>query len=333
VRVVVTGGGGFVGLNVVEALLRRGDDVLALDRGPLHPHAAAGFQGLPGKLTSVEADVTSAGAIADVFAGFRPTHVVHAAVITPGPERERRDCGRIVEVNIAGVWHVLAAALHADVRRVAYVSSGSVYGRTLLADTSVAESDPPRPDSLYAVTKQAAEGICTRFREQDGLDVVCARVGSVFGPWERDSGVRDTMSLPYQMFALARRGEEIRLADREPRRDWIYSRDVALGLARLLDAPDLRHDVYNLAAGLGGAPIAAPWCDRLKAFWPALVCRRVAGEDVPNVEFLGPRDRALMLNTRIREETGFRPAYGTDAALDDYAAWLRSNREYHDHEN
>src|SRR5690606_37371153 len=104
---------------------------------------------------------------------------------------------------------------------------GSAYGSALVDRELVTEDTAPEPDSLYAITKYASERLCARFRARHALDVVCARLGSVFGPWERDTGVRDTYSLPFQIFRRAAAGEEVVLPRREARRDWVYASDVA----------------------------------------------------------------------------------------------------------
>ncbi|MCW5602991.1 MAG: NAD(P)-dependent oxidoreductase [Burkholderiales bacterium] len=305
-KILVTGGSGFVGLNVVEALLGRGDDVVVLGNADFPAYARGVFGALPGTLTTACADVADAPAVNAVFAEHAPEAVVHAAVITAGPQRELAAFDRVVDVNIKGTAHVLAAAAAHGTRRIVYVSSGSAYGAALFDDAVVQEETPPRPDSLYAITKYMSEGVCMRYRTLCGIDAVCARLGSVFGPWERDTGVRDTLSLPFQMFQLALAGGEIVLPRTEAKRDWIYSRDAASGIAALIDAPAPGHALYNLASGREWTNLAAGWCAHLLRLFPAL--RHLVGGagEAANVSFLGERDRKMMSAERIAADTGFR---------------------------
>jgi nucleoside-diphosphate-sugar epimerase len=325
VKTLVTGGNGFVGLNVVEALLARGEDVVVLSDSDMPANALRVLQTLPGTLQSARADVADAAAVDRVFSQHEPGRVIHAAVITAGQQRELAAFDRVVDVNLKGTAHVLAAAAEHGVRRFVYVSSGSAYGRSLLDAERMDEETPPQPDTLYSITKYASERVCARFRELRGLEVICVRLGSVFGPWERDTGVRDTLSLPYQIVQIARRGEEVILPQREPRRDWIYSRDVASGIVGILESNRPGHTLYNLSAGATWPGFARGWCSALRALYPVFRYRIATAEEPANVEFLGDRDRAMMAIERMRSDLGFQPAYADESAFTDYIDWLRGN--------
>jgi nucleoside-diphosphate-sugar epimerase len=328
--VLITGGTGFVGLNVVEALLARGDDVVTVSDADMPAYAARVFGSLPGRLARTRADVSDAAAVAALMTAHRPDAVVHAAVITAGEAREFTEFGHIIDVNVTGTGYVLAAALAHGVRRMIYVSSGSAYGAALLAADIVDEDTPPQPDTLYAITKHAAERVCARFRDRRGLDVVCARLGSVFGPWERDTGVRDTLSLPFQIYRRAAAGEEVVLGRREARRDWVYASDVAAGIIALIDAPALRHALYALSSGGRWSGFAARWCETLRNTMPGFRWRTAGEGEAANVSFLGDSDRALMAIDRIASETGFRPRFRSADVCSEYAAWLVAHKAYYE---
>ena len=155
-----------------------------------------------------------------------------------------------------------------------------------------------------------------------------ARLGSVFGPWERASGVRDSLSATLQMLKLAQRGEDIRMPPVEPRRDWIYSRDVAAGLVSLLRAQALRHRFYHVASGRTWPDFHAAWCARLRTLFPGLRAQVAPSAAEANVAFLGNRDRAPMSAARIAEDTGIRAQYDRDRAFDDYLQWLGAHENY-----
>ena len=323
---LLTGGGGFVGLNIAEALLRAGEEVVVVGNQDPPGHAMAVLGKLPGKLHAITADVLDRAAIDLAFRQCQPDRVIHAAAITAGRDRELREFDRIVDVNIKGTANVLRAALEAAVDKVVYVSSGSVYGETLLGASPLVENDSvPVPDSLYAITKFAGERISLRLRESSGLNVICVRLGSVFGPWEFDSGVRDTLSLPLQILRMAMHGEEVLIARHEPRRDWIYSRDVAAGVVKILNAPSTPHTLYNLASGFAWTDVSGAWCARLRAEYPHLTYRTVLDSETANVKFLGDRDRATMRIDRLTSDTGFQPTFDRDRAFADYLVWIREH--------
>jgi nucleoside-diphosphate-sugar epimerase len=325
VKTLVAGGNGFVGLNVVEALLARREEVVVLSDSDMPEYAVCVLKALPGTLHLARADVADAVAVETVFSEYRPERVIHAAVITAGQARELAAFDRVVDVNLKGTAHVLAAAAEHGVRRFVYVSSGSAYGTSLRDAERVDEETPPQPDTLYSITKYASERVCTRFRELRGLDVICVRLGSVFGPWERDTGVRDTLSLPYQIVQIARRGEEVVVPQREARRDWIYSRDVASGILRILGSNAPRHALYNLSAGATWPDFARGWCLALRALYPDLRYRVAKSDEPANVGFLGDRDRAMMSIERMRSDLAFAPACDARAVFSDYIEWLRGD--------
>ena len=207
-------------------------------------------------------------------------------------------------------------------RRFVYTSSAAVYGESLYRLSRIYEdSSPVSPVSLYGITKYAAERMCVRLRELWRLDVVCARLGTLVGPWERATGVRDNFGTHSQLARLALRGETAVLPQHAVRRDWIYSRDVASGLMLLLDTESTRHTVYNLSAGGDWGPVRE-WCAQLKAAHPHFDYRIAANGEVPNIGYTD-RDRCPLDIGRMVSEFGFRPR-SSAAGFDDYLDWLQS---------
>ena len=314
----MTGACGFVGCNLVEHLLEQGRSVVAVDlRATWPPDAAAQFASLPGRLTFVAADVLDASALARAFAAEPIDGVIHAAAITPGPEREARDAELIMQVNLLGTLRVLAMAREHGVRRLVYPSSASVYGDAAFAARPLDESrDAPVPNALYGIAKYAAEGSVIRARSLWGMDAVAARVGAVFGPWEHDTGLRDTFSGPMLATRAMRRGEDVILT-REGPVDWVYALDAAAALVALLDAPALDHPLYNVSSGRGWS--LSDWCRALQA---RLSGPRFQLTDDPEraTLHLGPRDRAPLAVARLHQV--YQPRFGLEEALTHYLAWL-----------
>jgi UDP-glucose 4-epimerase len=315
-RVAVTGASGFVGLNVVEWLLTAGLEAVAVDTTEVPAVARADFARLPGSLHDAVADVTDPAAMTEAMAGADV--VIHGAAITAGTARERIGARRVVEVNVLGTQTVLdALAEAATVRRVVFVSSGAVYGDRAFGSNPIDEATPPEPSSLYAITKLTGEQLVRRHGMVHDTEVVIARLSAVFGPWERDTGVRDSISPMYRLARARRSG--VRVAVESHTRNWLYSRDAAVALCELALSPHPDHDLYNITP--------TEWCEPLQ--WARHIGVDLADtehDDARRAELEAGTGRAPVSNDRIREELPGWPAHGPAEAFDDYAAWLDRHR-------
>ena len=321
--VLITGGAGFVGLNLCEALLARGERVVAFDKGPVPQAARDEFAALPGHLTVVEGDVCDPRNVRDVFGATKVDRVIHGAAVTAGPEREFLTPTHTVETNVMGTMHVLEMAWRHGIGRIVHLSSGSVYGARGESAERLAEEDPqPLPESLYAVSKYAAERIARRYQNVKGQDIVIARLGAVFGPWEYPTEARETLSAPMLASCVALLGRSLRLSA-DGLRDWVYSRDVARGVLALLDAEDPRHAVYNIGSGQSWS--MGQWCGLLAARLPGLDWAVAGPGEVPNVELYDATRRSPMEISRISAELGHVPQFGLEAAFADYLDWLEAH--------
>jgi nucleoside-diphosphate-sugar epimerase len=319
VTAFITGGSGFVGLNLIERLLGRGESVVSYSLAPPPERALALFDSLRGTLRHVDGDVTDPQAVRRALEESGARQVIHGAVITAGIDRERRDPASIVATNVQGTVNVLEAARGQGVDRFVYLSSASVYGANALSADVLSEADTaPIPQSLYAVTKYAAEGIARRYGTVFGMHVVAARLSAVFGRWEYDTGLRDTLSQPYLLAHMAAAGDRAVLAE-EGSRDWIYGPDAAAGIVALLDAAGLRHDVYNI--GTGKTWSLRQWCEKLAERLPGFSYRFDDGSEADPA--LDPGRRAPLSVARVLEDTGYNPGFGLDESFEDYLQWMQ----------
>lgn len=318
--VLITGGTGFVGLAIVEALLAEGLPVVTYGPQPVPSAAQAYLERQGGRLSCEIGDVCDATQLRAALQRHGVTKIVHGAAITAGAQRERTQPHPVIQVNLVGTLEVLEAALSEGVERVVQLGTGSVYGAAVKSNgTLEPEHDTPVPDSLYGITKYAAERLACRYRQTRGLDVAVARLGVVFGRWEHDTGVRDTLSLAYHLVRLAQRGEAARLAPALPN-DWVYSRDVARAVALMLKAPALKHDVYQIATGRPWS--AAHWCELLEERFPGFSYEVAADAADANIGRVTPSPRPPFSIDRLAAELGYAPAYNAEDALEDYLAWL-----------
>src|SRR5690606_20984117 len=180
--------------------------------------------------------------------------------------REAQEAHTIVAVNLGGTIQVLEAAQQHGIRRVIQLGTGAIFGSSVKQGGALDEDlDIPVPDSLYGITKYAAERTGLRYRETRGVDLVVARLGTCFGRWEYDTGLRDTLSIPLHLTRLAEEGGRAVFC-RELPNDWVYAGDVADAVTRLLEAPSLSRPLFNLSSGQVWS--AVDWCERLAAVYP-----------------------------------------------------------------
>lgn len=327
--VLVTGGTGFVGLNVIENLLDRGEHVVVLDRRPL-PTAFLKAIGSRQRFVCLEpGDVCDQSVVDSVFARHTITRVLLGAAITAGPARELADPHSVVEVNLLGNLNVLRACGQAKVRRVVFPSSLTVYGASLFDRIVCQEaSTPPIPEGLYGITKYAGERMVLRMASLFNLNAVTARIGAVFGPWETATGVRDLVSPLAQIARACVHGYPVILPSAYPRREMIYSRDLATALVLLMFASDLSHDTYNLSCNTrwNGTPEA--WCSALEKRFPSFEWSHRRDNESPTIDYYDMRDRASLDASRIAVDLGFSPRYELPVAVSDYADWLEENASY-----
>lgn len=310
---MVTGASGFVGVNLVEALLARGHEVVAFS-GDRIPQGAAPA----GKLTELSGDVCDSAALEHLMREHRVEAVWHGAAITAGADREKREARRILEVNLVATVGALEAAARAGVRRFLYPSSSAVYGSTAFGSEGPVDEDAPlRPMNLYGITKVAAEAAVLRLAPALGLEACAGRINAVFGPGERDTGLRDTLSPHLQMAGFAREGREAVLAH-SAERDWVYAPDVAQAFVAMLEAKSVPPVALNIS-------MDRLWpLETMARALPGLKWRYAEDGEETNLGYGGPidRPRRALSPARFRERLGWSPAHTPESACADYARRL-----------
>jgi len=238
----VTGGAGFIGSHVAEALVRRGERVRVLDNfctGKRENLAAVGDVEL------VEGDLRDAGAVARAVR--RVDGVFHQAALRSVP-RSVDDPTSTNDVNVCGTLNLLMACREARVRRVVYASSSSAYGDD--PTLPKVETLPANPISPYAVAKLAAEHYCRTFARLYGLETVSLRYFNVFGP-RQDPDSKYSAVIP-RFLEQGLRHEPLEVhGDGLQSRDFTYIDNVVLGNLLAMDAPGpgVSGEVFNLACG------------------------------------------------------------------------------------
>lgn len=226
-RIIVTGGAGFIGSHIVDAYLALGHDVLVLDS--LWEHGGGRRANVPERANFVHMDIRDAN-IARIFHEFRPEIVSHHAA-QHSVAISARDPKFDADVNVIGLLNVLETSVKSGVKKVIFASSGATFGTP--DHFPIVESTPQRPTSPYGITKMVAEHYLRFYKEEKGLDFTALRYGNVYGPRQDPNGEAGVISIFIGKF-LKREGIRIDW-DGDQTRDYVFVKDVAQANAAALD--------------------------------------------------------------------------------------------------
>ena len=308
-RIVVTGGAGFVGSNVVRKLIKDGANVVVLD-----DFYTGDENNLPrgeGNLEIVRGSVTDFDLVRDVVNGASLVFHLAARNIIVSTRNPRED----YEVNIGGTLNVLLACRELKIPRVVYSSSTSVYGNPRYLPIN--EDDATNMLSPYAVSKFAGENYCKAFYESYGLSSSVVRYSNVYGTAQRPDN-------PYcgvvaKFFESAMKGESPRIhGDGEQTRDFTYIDDVVEATLLAGTSPKADGQVYNVGTGreVTVNQLARSIIEITGAnVEPAYVDRR----DIDNIR------RRVVNIEKIRRELRWVPIFTVEQGLRRTYEWLKGN--------
>jgi UDP-glucose 4-epimerase len=293
VRAIVTGGAGFIGSHVVDALVARGDEVLVVD-----DLSSGRRENLNEHVRLAVADVRDRDAIDAIFDEVRPEACFHLAAqanVRVSVERPAYDA----EVNVVGTIRVLNAATRHGTRVVFASTGGAIYGE---CDGPATEDAPRRPLAPYGTSKLAGEEYLALYNRLHGGSHTSLRYGNVYGQRQDPHGEAGVVAIFLGRLA---RGEQPEVfGDGRQTRDYVYVSDVVEATLAALTRPA---GVFNV--GTGGETSVL---ELLEA------CRRVAGVDVEPA-FAPPRagelQRSVLDPTLAERELGFRAQTALDEGL------------------
>jgi UDP-glucose 4-epimerase len=240
-RVLVTGGAGFIGSNLVHALLERGDTVRVLDN--FATGIRANLAGLEDDVEVIEGELRSYERVHNAVRGVEL--VFHQGAL-PSVPRSIQDPLTTSAVTIEGTLNVLLAARDENVRRVVFASSSSVYGNS--GTLPKAENQQPDPISPYAVAKLAAERYCVSFHRVYGLETVALRYFNVFGP--RQNPHSEYAAVVPRFFTAIQEGNAVTIhGDGTQSRDFTYVANVVEANVLAADSEGAGGTVLNVATG------------------------------------------------------------------------------------
>ncbi|HEY6839382.1 MAG TPA: GDP-mannose 4,6-dehydratase [Geobacteraceae bacterium] len=323
-RILVTGGAGFIGSHLSERLLARGHDVVVIDnfndfydpalkrRNVLEIAQAADRHNRD--FVVCEGDIRDGDFVHAIFAREAPEAVVHlaaAAGVRPSIERPLY----YEEVNVRGTMQLLEAARTAGVRPFLFASSSSVYGNSPKVPFS--EADPvDTPISPYAATKKSAELICYTYHHLHAMSITCLRFFTVYGPRQRPD-------LAISKFTrLIDEGKPIPFfGDGTTSRDYTFVTDIVEGVEKALSSlcgGEPSFSLYNLG---GSRPVEL---SRLVTLIEEALGKKAVMERLPAQP--GDVCRTWADLTRAEAGLGYRPATSIEEGIKAFVGWYQKNR-------
>lgn len=307
-KVLVTGGAGFIGSNICAALLKEGAEVTILD--DLSSGHAVNLDVLPGT-TFIEGDVRDADAVSRAVSGCEVVFHLAASV---GNKRSIDHPDQDTAINVNGTLTVLDAARTAGVRKVVASSSAGIYGE--LKTIPIAEDHPVEPLTPYGVSKLYTEKMSLAFAHVFGLEAICLRYFNVYGPNQRFDAYGNVIPI----FAFrALRGEAITIfGDGMQTRDFVHVDDVVQANLKAARKRGLS-GAFNIASGTQIRILDLAHAVNSHVEEP------VAIQHGP--ERAGDVAHSLADISAARDGFGFDPMIDTEPGLAQYMAWAKSEVE------
>jgi len=304
-RVVVTGGGGFIGSNLAHLLLEEGYEVTVYD--DFSSGYRSNVASTP-ELKVVEGDVRDAEHVAEVAAG---ASIIFHLAASVGNKRSIDHPREDASVNVLGTLNVLEAARTNGVGKVVYSSSAGIFGE--LRHLPIREDHPVEPDSPYGVSKLAAEKMCLAYAKLYDLEAVCLRYFNVYGRNQRYDAYGNVIPIfAHQILS----GERVTIfSDGEQTRDFVNVRDIAR--ANLLAGRVTNvSGAFNIASG-----------DALTVNELVALVAAISGREPSIVH--GPPRKGDVRHSRAdisaaRSGLGYEPVVGLADGLTEYIDWLRT---------
>jgi UDP-glucose 4-epimerase len=302
-KIVVTGGAGFIGSNLAEELLKK-HEVIVIDN--LSTGRIENLNRIIDKINFIKGSITDLDLLKEAFLGTDT--VFHEAAI-PSVQRSVDNPIASNEANVEGTLKVLVAARDCNVRKVVYASSSSAYGDTPILPKK--EDMKPEPLSPYAISKLAGEYYCRVFSEVYGLKTACLRYFNVYGPRQNPESQYAAVIPRFITRVLANEPPVI-YGDGEHTRDFTFVKDVVK--ANILAMNSQAEGVFNIACG-----------KRVSLNELAGKIMEITGIRLDTI-YDEPRQGdvrdSLADITQARREMGYEPGYDLDLGLKETIEWF-----------
>lgn len=309
-RILLTGGAGFIGSHVAQALLARGDRVTVLDNFNdfYDPRLKRRNLAHLREAELVEGDIRDGALLERLFSAGRFDGVIHLAAMA-GVRPSLKDPLHYEDVNVRGTLLILEQLRRRPGTRFVFASSSSVYGANDRVPFSESD-DIHRPISPYAATKRAGELHCFTYHHLYGIPTACLRFFTVYGPRQRPE-----MAIHKFVAANLERRPIVMYGDGSTRRDYTYIDDIVDGVVRSYDRC-AGYEVYNL-----GESRTTSLAELIR-----MVGEATGLEPILEHQPMQPGDVLITYAdvTKARERLGYDPHTSVKDGLERFVAWYRS---------
>ena len=311
--ILITGGGGFIGLNTARDLVDRGQEVLLVRRYSFQvPSFLAPY--VDKQVKVVLGDILELPFLYGLIKEHNVDSIVHLAMLREG----LGSLHRVLKVNVEGTTEVLEAVRIFGLRRVTFCSSVAVYPLEKRVQTLQEDLDLPVESGNYiSATKKIGEQICELYAREYGLSVPTVRPTQVWGPlyW---SGLQPIQAMVENAVAGVSTPTDFSHVCGVTKRHFVYVRDCAKAISLVHLAPSLKHNIYNISDG--ELRSLADFAEAVREVIPDAqiklgTTRSEADIDQPPINI-----------ERIKEDLGFTPDYDLNRAVRAYIDWVRDGK-------
>lgn len=304
-RVLVTGGAGFIGANLIRTLRQTVGDIVVVDNLSIGDRAY--LDGLDVELH--ERDIREPGDLASCFSNVDA--VIHLAAYGNVVDSIRHPTENF-RVNAQGTLNVLEAARAAGVKKLVMASTGGALMGN--APPPVNETSVPQPISPYGASKLAGEGYCSAFATSYGIQTVCCRFGNVYGKYSAHK-----KGVITRYINQISKGEPVTIyGDGESMRDYIYVDDLCNGIVRALNHDTGAFDIFHLATGKGTR--ISELAEAIYAFFPEMD-QQIRHEPART----GEVDKNFADYGKAKQVLGFEPQVSLRDGLEQTVQWYREH--------